>query len=131
MSHRVWNPKRGKYVDAKKKGTAGSKQIWLDKEIGQEFRTDISESYNQRSESQSRGHSSMHRMTNTGGLRTRKTSLVWNNNEIKRIDGDISVDDAVELMAAHFREVSKDNVSVEYDGDVKQIKISMNSGSKS
>ena len=137
MSHRVWNPKRGKYVPAKKKGTAGTKQVWLDKEVGSEFRTEMNQTAQPDPHQEQQSGSSMHRMTNspngtgsTQAPRTRKTKLLWNNNPIKEIDGDISVNDAIEIMSAHFREVTRENVTVEYDADTKNIKATMGSGSK-
>lgn len=127
MSHRVWNPKRGMYVDATKQGTAGSKQVWYDKVHGEEFRTERDQTTRQEP---STNRESMHRMS-TNPYRVRKTSLMWNNNVIKTVDGNISEDDAVELLGAHFREVSRNNLQVEYLGDEKRIKAVMNSGSKS
>lgn len=62
---------------------------------------------------------------------SKKTRILVNNNQVKQVNGDLEVQDAVELVGAYFREVTRENASVYEDSGGKKIEFKIRTGSKS
>lgn len=145
MAHYVVNPKTGRVVEATKKGTTESGyQRWRDRDTGESFRTEFgAENQVDQRSGQLRGQGPRSSSQPTSGFiakggegktsqSAKKTRIYVNSNQIREIEGDLTVKDTTELIGAYFREASENNASVNYDKEGnKVVTYRISSGSKS
>lgn len=59
-----------------------------------------------------------------------KTSLVVNNNVIKTVEKDLTVDQAFDMLSSYFKEIAKEKVKITESNGVKTIAFAVTSGTK-
>jgi hypothetical protein len=127
----VVNPNTGKVVDAQKKGKSknGEKQYWFDKEAKSRFTTDVgAEDFvdqetkkilKSASKSTAKKPVAKKPVAKKPVAKTIKqkvvTTIKVNNNEVDKVEGALSVDQAFEHASDYFREITKTNVTTTKD----------------